>query len=220
MKIEKLTIRVEGGSTITALFNPSKLVLAKSVRWEEQNAKERDVPELQFKNGDPRTLNIDLFFDTYDTPEAAKESVKEKYTDQLLKLMLVDSEKHRPPTCELSWGTLGVFFQGVLEKLDQQFTLFVEDGTPVRATCACTFKEWRTNPDDQRLQQTKSSDVAKTWVVKRGDTLSSIAAKEYLDPHLWRPIAEANAIDDPYGVAPGSVLLIPTLVHRQLAGRY
>ena len=62
MKLEKLTIRVEGGQTITALFNPSKLVLGKSVNWQEQRAKERDVPELQFKNGQPRTLNLDLTF--------------------------------------------------------------------------------------------------------------------------------------------------------------
>jgi Contractile injection system tube protein/LysM domain len=220
MKLEKLTLRIEGGQTITALFNPSKLVLGKTVRWEEQPAKERDVPELQFKNGQPRSLNLDLTFDTYDTPEATKQSVREQYTDKLLQLALVDRAKHRPPVCELSWGTLGVFFKGVLEKLDQQFTLFMEDGTPVRAACQCTFKEWRTNQEDQMQQRTQSADVAKRWVVKRGDTLSSIAAQEYLDPRLWRPIADENAIDDPNHIIPGSVLLIPTLTHRPPVRRF
>jgi|RhiMetdeSRZDD1v2_1073273.scaffolds.fasta_scaffold05753_6 nucleoid-associated protein YgaU len=220
MKLEKLTIRVEGGQTITALFNPSKLVLGKSVNWQEQRAKERDVPELQFKNGQPRTLNLDLTFDTYDTPDAQKNSVREQYTDKLLQLAMVAGDKHRPPVCDLSWGALGVFFQGVLEKLDQQFTLFMEDGTPVRATCQCTFKEWRTHADDQRRQHTQSSDIAKTRIVKRGDTLSSIAAEEYQDPGMWRPIADENAIDDPHSIAPGSVLLIPTLTHRYPLGRY
>jgi len=220
MKLEKLTIRVEGGGTIAALFNPNKLVIGKSVNWEEQKAKERDVPELQFKNGQPRTLSIDLIFDTYDTPEAGKESVREKYTDKLFKLTMVVSDKHRPPVCELSWGSAGVFFQGVLEKLDQQFTFFMEDGTPVRATCQCAFKEWRTNPDDQRKQATQSSDIAKMWIVKRGDNLSSIAAKEYLDARLWRPIAEENGIDDPYDLTPGTMLLIPTLTERPAVKRY
>jgi len=220
MKLEKLTIRVEGGETITALFNPSKLVLGKAVRWEEQRAKERDVPELQFKNGEPRTLNLELTFDTYDTPEAEKQSVRERYTDKLLKLAMVNGDKHRPPVCELWWGKLGMFFQGVLEKLDQQFTLFMADGTPVRATCQCTFKEWRTNPDDQRRQHTHSADIAKMRTVKRGDTLSTIAAQEYLDPFLWRPIAEENAIDDPYILAPGTVLSIPTLTHRSPTVRF
>ena len=219
MKIEKLTIIGEDGKTITALFNPSKLVLAKSVILGQEYAKEENVPESQFVTGEPRTLTIDLLFDTYDTPEAEKTSVKEKYTDPLLKLMLVDNEKHRPQICQLVWGKMSMFFQGVLEKLDQQFTLFMEDGTPVRATCACTFKEWRASWDSQ-LKQKKSSDVAKTWVVKRGDTLSSIAAKEYLDPCLWRPIAEANAIDDPYDITPGRMLLIPPLTPAQPIGRH
>jgi nucleoid-associated protein YgaU len=220
MKPEKLTIHVEDGSKIEALFNPNKLVIGKSVNWEEQQAKERDVPELQFKNGQPRTLSIDLIFDTYDTPEAGKESVREKYTDKLFKLTMVVSDKHRPPVCELSWGGVGVFFQGVLEKLDQQFTFFMEDGTPVRATCQCAFKEWRTNPDDQRKQGTQSSDIAKMWIVKRGDNLSSIAAKEYSDARLWRPIAEENGIDDPFDLTPGTMLLIPTLSERPPVKRY
>lgn len=212
---KKLTITAEGGKTITALFNPSKVALVKSVNWEAQKAKERDVPELQFKNGEPRTLNLELIFDTYDTPEAKKKSVRREYTDPLLKLALVDGSKHRPPVCELSWGRFGVFFTGVLQNLDQQFTLFMEDGTPVRATCRCTFKEWRTNPEDQRLQAPESADIAKAYMVKRGDTLSSIAAAVYLDPLMWRPIAEQNGIDDPCEVPPGTVLLIPTLTSRR-----
>lgn len=35
------------------------------------------------------------------------------------------------------------------------------------------------------------------WTVKTGDKLPTIAAKVYGDPRLWRPIADANAIDNP-----------------------
>jgi nucleoid-associated protein YgaU len=104
-----------------------------------------------------------------------------------------------------------VFFQGVLERLEQQFTLFMEDGTPVRASLSCTFKEWRTNYEDLNRQDKQSSDVAKTRIVRRGDSLSGIAAEEYRDPALWRPIALENGIDDPRRLSPGTVLLIPTL---------
>jgi len=50
------------------------------------------------------------------------------------------------------------------------------------------------------------------WTVKRGDTIDGIAAAVYLDPRLWRPIAEANGLDDPHHLVPGTVLLIPTLM--------
>jgi nucleoid-associated protein YgaU len=48
--------------------------------------------------------------------------------------------------------------------------------------------------------------------VGRGDTLQSIAFKEYDDAGEWRRIAEANGIDDPLELAPGKRLLIPPIL--------
>ena len=38
-----------------------------------------------------------------------------------------------------------------------------------------------------------------------------IAAEAYGDPKAWRPIAEANAIDRPRFVPPGTALKVPAL---------
>jgi nucleoid-associated protein YgaU len=149
-----------------------------------------------------------------------KEDVR-KFTQKLFQLTTVDGDKHRPPVCRLFWGAQKMFFQGVLEQLQQQFTLFMENGMPVRAMAQCTFKEWQTGDyKDLNQQDRQSSDIAKTWVVKRGETLSGIAAEEYRDPGLWRSIAAQNEIDDPLSVVPGTVLLIPTLTQRNANGRY
>jgi len=81
----------------------------------------------------------------------------------------------------------------------------------VRATSRCVFREYQDNPRDKQKQAGQSSDIVKQWVVRRGDTLSGIAAAEYLDPALWRPIADQNGLDDPLDLEPGMVLLLPTL---------
>ena len=225
MGLAKLTINVESegsalkfGDSFTALFNPDKLVFSKTANWQKQGAAKRDCPELQFTNAEPRTLKLDLLFDTFDPeePKMKDKDVRKEYTDKIFHLTTVEKhgDKHRPPVCRLSWGTAKVFFQGVLQQLEQTFTLFTEDGTPVRAKLSCTFKEWWTNYDDLNKQNTQSSDIAKMHVVKRGDTLSSIAAEEYLDPRLWRPIAIENGIDDPRVLIPGMILLLPTLSDR------
>jgi nucleoid-associated protein YgaU len=161
-----------------------------------------------------------LLFDTYDTPDATKTDVRE-YTKKLFHLTTVEQhgDKHRPPVYRLAWGAVGIFFQGVLERLEQQFTLFMEDGTPVRSTSKCTFKEWITNYEDLNKQALESSDIVKTRTLKRGETLSSIAAEEYRDPTLWRLIARENGIDDPRGVAPGTKVLIPTFKRSTLSPR-
>ena len=60
-----------------------------------------------------------------------------------------------------------------------------------------------------------SPDVDKHYVVRRGDTLSSISGALYRDPSLWREIARANGIADPRRVAPGRELRVPGLDRRR-----
>jgi hypothetical protein len=213
MALEKLKIQVETApgqfdQEITALFNPNQITIQKSVNWAGAPALQRDVPSSQYTHGEPAHLSMDLFFDTYEAGTDVRH-----YTDQIVYLMTVEKhgDMHRPPVCRLLWGRSSVFFQGILEGLTQRFTLFLENGWPVRATLACTFKEWRAATEEANRQQKSSADVVKTHVVRRGDTLSAIAMKEYQDPSLWRPIAEVNAITDPLDLPYGRSLVIPTL---------
>lgn len=195
---------------IVAKFNPNRLTVSRSTRWEDQQTPKRDNPEMQFTGADPSTLSIDLFFDTYDTEDLQKKSVR-AYTDKLRNLTTVEQHgsKHRPPVCRIQWGTQSVFFQGVLTQLETQFTMFMDDGTPVRATNRCSFKQWRSNTSDLRKQDLLSADVAKLWLVKQGQSLADIAAREYGDPREWRTIAEANDIDDPLALEHGRQLVLP-----------
>lgn len=198
---------------INAMFNPNKLAVSRSAQWQNQQVAKRDNPELQYTGSEPSTLTVELFFDTYDSPSKTKESVR-TYTNKLHELTTVrahGSDKHRPPVCRLRWGTMGIFFQGVLQQLQNNFTLFMDEGTPVRATSTCTFKQWKSNKSDLEDQNLMSADVAKVWTVKRGQTLASIATYEYGDPRKWRPIAQANGIGDPSRLTPGTILIVPAL---------
>jgi nucleoid-associated protein YgaU len=48
-------------------------------------------------------------------------------------------------------------------------------------------------------------------LVRRGDSLPSLAAAEYGDPARWRPIALANGLVNPRLLEPGTELVIPPL---------
>jgi nucleoid-associated protein YgaU len=43
-----------------------------------------------------------------------------------------------------------------------------------------------------------------------GDSLASVAFKEYGDAAAWRALAAYNRIDDPLRCAPGTRLLLPS----------
>jgi nucleoid-associated protein YgaU len=206
--LAKLTILPELGLPVVALFNPQEVSISKSVNWRRIPVAESDVMRAQFTHGEPAELGLELLFDTYELGLDVR-----LLTHQVEELATVRGHGsiHRPPVCRLVWGAQGVFFEGVLTAVTSTYTLFSQLGAPVRARLQCTFTEWLSPLREALLQHKQSPDVAKSRVVRRGDTLSAIAGQEYDDPALWRPIARANGILDPRQLSPGQVLSIPVL---------
>lgn len=205
MSLEKATIEYTANGrkeTVEVLFNPSEYRLNKANQFAEIAVPGLEAPPLQFVRGGARTLSMQLFFDTFE-----KGSDVRDHTQKITTLLSVDNELHAPPICHFSWGDLN--FIGVLERADQRFTLFLSDGTPVRATMDVSFKEFIENDRQGRLLS--SADFTKHYAVHRGDSLSAIAGREYGDPAMWRLIAEENDIDLPLNLRPGQILVIPAI---------
>jgi LysM repeat protein len=204
MPLVKAVITPEGEADIPVLFNPTQYSLNKGASFSEIAVPGLAAPILQFVRGTSRSLTMDLFFDTYE-----KGSDVRKYTNKIYGLADIRGPLHRPPIVTFSWGSFN--FTAVVEQVGGRFTLFLADGTPVRATLSVTFKEFVEVDMLAKETPTESADHAKTYVVKRGDTLASIAAAEYGDAGAWRAIANANRISDPMRLAPGTRLSLPAL---------
>lgn len=200
----KATITPEGGQPIPVLFNPTQYSLDKGNQIAEIGIPGLSAPILQFVRGNTRTLTMDLLFDTYEQQQDVR-----TYTDQIYGLLGIKATTHVPPICTFSWSDFS--FTCVLERVNGRFTLFLPNGKPARAILTVTFKEFIDVKIQVKNPPTESSDHTKTYTVKRGDTLSSIAAAEYGDAAKWRPIAAANRLDNPRILAPGRVLIIPPI---------
>ena len=205
MELQKLSIAPKGLSRFKVLFNPTQYTLAKANQISESAIPGLSSPILQYVHGNTRTLAMDLFFDTYEERRNVTSDTKKVY-----QLLDIESSTHAPPVCTLQWGTF--LFTGVLDHVSGQFTLFLSDGTPVRATLSVVFKEFIDVDHLVRVNPTQSADHRKTRVVKSGDRIDTIAAEEYEDATQWRAIAEANDLDDPAVLMPGLTLTIPPLV--------
>ena len=227
MSLQKLTITPDGLPDIKVQFNPASYSITKSVTWggtttEASEAgkkcagtnKKLNAPTKHFGGGGSRTLTFDLFFDV--TEPVNGEQVKDVRvkTNELVKLTRIErtgENKGKPPVCTISWGgsdgsgISDLPFRGVITNLTQKFTLFDGQGNPLRAELGVTFTEFINPTKDQK----ETDPEFTTHIVRRGDTLSSIAAKMYSKPVLWRVIANANNVDDPRGIEIGRALHIP-----------
>lgn len=199
---------------VEAMFNPSQLTFIHTTNWHATPTVASDATTSDWTHGLPANLSLDLLFDTYESELDVR-----LYTGRVAALIAVRPDLGRPPRCQLVWGRFGIFFQGVLQSLNQNFTLFLADGTPTRATLGCTFQEWREDDERAAVEEQPLAQGTRTLTPQRGESLSSIAAREYNDPSQWRAIADANGIDNPLKLPAGTPLAVPPLRPRRAPRR-
>lgn len=222
--MEKATIKVLNSSfaeasSFTVLFNPADYTVTKSNVFTWKTIPGMSLPMGQFVSGEARVMAVDLFFDTWSmtedeitalipSPTYETKDVR-NFTDQVTNLLDVNSEIHAPPVIIFAWGTFQ--FTGVVEKVEQKFTMFTSAGIPARATVKATIKEYSTVTQQSQGTPRHSSDRTKQRVLIEGDQLWTMADREYGDCSQWREIARANKITNPRGIKPGMHITIPPL---------
>jgi hypothetical protein len=194
----------DSGPPIQVLFNPTEYTLDKSNQYQSIAIPGLSTPLTQYTSGNSQSLSMDLFFDTYE----ARKDVR-LYTDKIYGLLEINSELHAPQRCKFIWGRFQ--FKATVEKVTRKFTMFLEDGTPVRATLNVTFKEYKTLAEQLGNPPRSSSDRTKIRSITKGDSLWLLASREYGDPGQWRRIAAANGIDNPIDLEPGMDIKIPPI---------
>jgi hypothetical protein len=210
-KLERARINVLDGpdanTAIDVCFNPKEYDLAKTVQYDNSKSFS-DAPPPEFKAPQPMTLTVTLQFDSYEE----RVSVRDKWVRKIEKLTMMgvvelkknatadDKKNARPPVILFVWGRFS--FQGVVTSLTQKYTMFLSDGTPVRAECAVTIQNVNSRDvdDDQSISFNKNTST-RTVSVGPNDRIDLIASKELGDAGRWAEIAAFNDIVDPGNIA-------------------
>ncbi len=203
-------VNLDTGEEVKCLFNPNEYTFSKKNTWTPKQVKGQNVPSLEFGGGDSMTLRMQLFFDTYATGGDVRTTTNKIWKLMNINTSLADmtSTKGRPPMVEFQWGATWSF-KAVITSISQKFTLFRDNGIPVRATLDVDFmqaKEEGKYPGQNPT--TKGSPGYKRRVVREGETIDWIAFDEYGDSAMWRHIADVNNLNDPMKLKPGQILAI------------
>ena len=206
-------------------FNPTEYALEYGAAFQETPVPGLSNPILQFVNGAAEVLTMDLLFDTYTDKGGSDVSID---TGAFTRMVAIDADTHAPPRVEFSWGEFT--FRAVVEKISQRYTMFLGDGTPVRATLSVTFKQYRSISEQLEEPRRNSADKTKHRVLGKVDgyrptpvSLWALAAEELGEARFWRQIARHNRVEDPRTLRPGDVMIVPPLTgfatRESLSGR-
>jgi hypothetical protein len=205
MGLAKAKITVEHtAEVINVMFNPEEYTLNQENNFASQTVPGLQSQLLQFVHGNTRTLEMELFFDTFE----AQTDVRDE-TSKITDLLQIDSDLHAPPVLLIEWASLR--FRCVLSRANQKFILFLPDGRPVRARLTVSFSEYIDPQRESKETNRQTVDFSKIHHVGEGETVSGIAFRYFKSPHNWRAIALANDLDDPRDISTGQALRIPAL---------
>lgn len=212
-------------SNINFQFNPKELKIAKSAKWKRESQRNRrssSVPE--FSGSDPVKLTLEMFLDETDESDTTNKASVVDTVEQLFSLVVPTKEslsagKACPPVAIFRWGGM-TGFVAYVSQVDVTYSLFSPGGTPIRATAKVTLEEL--SPEFPPQNPSSGTDrVHSTHRTIEGDSLATLAYREYGDSTRWRDIAELNAMNDPMRLLPGTTLLLPApddLTTRGTAG--
>jgi nucleoid-associated protein YgaU len=223
--VAMVQLSADGIAPFVARYNPTELQFEKQINFAEITIPGLDAPLQQFVRGGAEKLSLDLFFDTTEDGMGLGATSVTKQTDRVFQLVRIDPDKHAPPIVTFQWNhhiagdSLDALFTSqrrnsfkcVIETIRQKFTLFSPEGIPLRATVSLVLREYRTL--DQQLGELnlKSPDRTRSHTIRGGETLSAVATAEWERPEEWRRIADANEIEDPRRLHPGTFLTIPVI---------
>ena len=137
----KLT-SLDGVPPIEFMFNPTELAFQGIVETAENSGartEDKGQPKVSYSHVIANKITINrIVYDTYEDGT----DVVDKYINPIKKALEFVSGKERPPIYTFNWGSREYFRRCFLERLDYKLTMFLPDGTPVRALIeSLTLKE-------------------------------------------------------------------------------
>jgi contractile injection system tube protein len=130
---------------VDAQYNPKELQVDKTVPWQKKsqaNKTQETGIQLEFTGAEGRSLTLELLFDGFETQSSVAGKVETLNTmASVLEPGSADETKRRPHLCVVTWGTTVPTFKCVIESLSVKYTMFSDQGVPLRATCTVKLKE-------------------------------------------------------------------------------
>ncbi|MET9604146.1 LysM peptidoglycan-binding domain-containing protein [Streptomyces sp. NPDC006512] len=193
-------------------FNPAQLSLSQRAQWKATPTMAvRDGSKPEFMGAEPREMTLEIFLDSSTAPTG--NTVLKKVESLLgcceVTAKSIAADQPSPPWVVFEWGSFSTArFVAYVSSVEASYSLFGTTGIPIRATCQVHLVEI---PGKTKGQNPTSGALTAQRVhrVVAGDSLQSLAWREYGTATVWRAIAEINGIDDPSRLPTGTELVLP-----------
>lgn len=200
-------------------LNPDNYKRSFRVNYENAQGKSTSAKSQKYGKTKDDGLQLEFFIDgtgisTVNSGEIPTPIDVEKKIRDLIKLVKeIDPESHRPGFLKVSWGDL--IKRCVLESLDIDYTLFDNEGKPLRAKVNVKFRGAISNEHRDKKERKNSPDLTHFRTMERSDRIDYTSFEIYRDPTYYMKVAKFNNLVSFRNLPLGTVLKFPPLKNKQ-----
>lgn len=203
--------KTKGGVQFECEINPEKISHTKGLKWNTENTANTSGKDTkQFQGYEVERLTFDFIIDG--TGVASGKTVASQLKKLHAAVYDYDSGIHKPKYCAVIWGSY-YGFEGHMEKLTVDYTLFASDGKPLRAKVNIVFIDLVNREEKNRKFNNNSPDMTHLKTIREGDRLPLMCNEIYYDPKYYLHIADMNDLTNFRNIPIGKRLLFPPLIN-------
>ncbi len=195
------------GRDYVVMFNPEKFTVNNQFEYDSSRPHGRRGSEQRFLGVKPRQFSFEFLVDGVGSSGEARDVVRD--IRHFKTISGFDGDIHRPTYMNISWGPWSE--NCVLERLDIEYTLFMPNGTPLRALLKTTFKEDVSNVLQEREINRSSPDLTHAREFTSAVNLPLMCFRIYDDPKHYFQVARANNLNTIMNVKPGRRIYFPPI---------
>lgn len=196
---------------LTLGINPESLKSERGIVYRKDKQLGTTNGSNTFESYEPEKLSFSLTVDTTGVVEGTQDTdeayIKVKELENLL--YTYNEEGHRPSYIIIAYGEM--LFKGQLASMKIHYTLFNNEGIPLRATVDLSFSGFRCSEEDKKKYSKLSPDMSRLIVIKENDTLANLCHQIYGNSHLVAQVAGFNNLNGFREIPVGTELLFPPL---------
>lgn len=209
--------RLRDGERFESMFDPESIVQELENVFQPNGffAINASRHATKYSHSKPRKVSFKLWLDVSGDADFIRIDAKTftSLTDRVDQFLRVcynyDGEIHEPRYLVIKWGKFTL--NARLLRADIKYTMHNREGDPLRAEIDAVFIEDVSRQDRLRLEDKRSPDLTRNYLVRGGDNLPALSLRYYGDPKYYLSLAEFNGINYPRELEPGMDLFLPPL---------
>jgi Contractile injection system tube protein len=199
------------GDPYEFMINPETVKWQRSIEYAEEQVPDSSTSAQRYKYTPGDTLNFDVVIDCTGIVNDKRMDMTKEITSLTSIIFTYQGKIHRSNFVVISWGQRFIF-KGVLTTFDTSFTLFSQDGTPLRAKISLGFKKYVSPSTQEKVNQKLSPDISHFVKLQDGMSLPQLCYKIWDDTAYCIHVAKYNKLDKFRKLSSGQKLIFPPIV--------